>query len=260
MKINAVLFSPTHATRKITETVTQTLKSNLKAEKVTHYDLTLPGGRVAPGPVFEKDDVLVLALPVYAGRVPQIVENNLERLKGNNTKAIVVAVYGNRAYEDALLEMRDIVTQQGFEVVAAAAFVGEHSLSRRLAAGRPDLEDIDTAYAFAQKVATKLMSHNNSAPSVPGNYPYRERCPALNLAPITTEACYNCMLCAYNCPVGAIDFQDPQITDGVLCIRCCACVKGCPVEAKLFNAPAIMEKVNLLETKFMPRKEPEMFL
>lgn len=260
MKIHAVLFSPTHGCRKIAEIVTQTLKSNLQAEKVTHFDLTLPGGRTGSAPLIEADDLLVLALPVYGGRIPQIMLTSLCKLKGNGAKAIVIAVYGNRAYEDALLEMKDLLTTQGFAVVAAAAFIGEHSLSRRLAAGRPDSDDMVLAREFAEKAAAKLAAQNYTVPIVPGNTPYRDYSPAVNLAPHTTDSCYNCMLCVYNCPAGAISLEDPKVVDGAECLRCCACVKGCPVEAKLFNVPSFMEKIKAMEENFIKPKAPEMFL
>lgn len=135
MKIHAVYFSPTHATRKIVETVCQTINGQLEIEKITYYDLTLPGGRTGDAPVFEADDFLVLGMPVYGGRVPALMEPFMAELKSNGAKAVIIGVYGNRAYEDALREIDDALSQNGFKVVAAAAFIGEHSLSRRLPGG-----------------------------------------------------------------------------------------------------------------------------
>lgn len=260
MKINAVYFSPTHATRKIVETIAQTINGELDVEKITYFDLTLPGGRIGDASVFEDDDVLILGMPVYGGRAPGLMEPFLAELKAGGHKAIIVAVYGNRAYEDALLEMKDIMTANGFAVIAAAAFIGEHSLSRRLAAKRPDTADVGLAREFAGQAIAKITTADAVGVTVPGDYPYKARGPAMVLGPNTTDACYDCMLCANNCPTAAISMQDPREVDGALCVRCCACVKGCPVEAKLFNAPPLVEKIHALEEKFMKRKEPEMFL
>lgn len=260
MKINAVFFSPTHGTRHIVETITQTMKTELPVTRINLFDLTLPGGRLGNAPVFEEDDFLVLALPVYGGRLPKIVADNLAKLKSNGANAVIAVVYGNRAYEDALLEMKNIATANGFKVVAAAAFVAEHSLSRRVAADRPDTFDISVIRGFAVNAAQKMAAGNPGEVKVPGNFPYQEHRPAINIAPYTTDACYGCMLCAHNCPTGAISLLDQHNVDSSLCIHCGACVKGCPVEAKLFNVEAVVAKVRALEDKFMKRQEPETFL
>lgn len=262
MNIKAVYFSPTHGTRRIIETLIQTLKTGLELD-FTELDITLPPAR-NDVPAFAKNDCLVLGLPVYGGRIPLLVDAYVNALKGNGTTAIIVAVYGNRAYEDALLEMRDILRTNGFTVIAAAAFIGEHSLSRRVAAGRPDGDDIALVREFAAKAAGKLTAYtahpDGESIDVSGNYPYRDRNSRVTLAPFTTDACYRCMLCAQNCPTEAISFDDPHIADGAKCIRCCACVKFCPAEAKLFNAESIQQRVAGLEDKFMKRQVPEMFL
>lgn len=262
MDIKAVYFSPTHGTRRIIETLAQTLKTELELD-FTEFDITLPAGR-ADVTVIEKNDCLVLGLPVYGGRIPLLVADYVNSLKGDGTPAVIVAVYGNRAYEDALLEMRDMLRGNGFAVIAAAAFIGEHSLSRRVAAGRPDGDDIALVREFAAKVAGKLAVYQANSPDesidMPGNFPYRDRSPQMTLAPATTDACYRCMLCAQNCPTEAISFDDPHIADGTNCIRCCACVKFCPAEAKHFNIESLQQRVAGLEEKFMKRQEPEIFI
>ena len=260
MKINAVFFSPTHGTRYITENLIKVMQTELPVTRINMFDLTLPGGRLGNAPIFTEDDFLVLALPVYGGRAPLLIMNNLAALQSHGAKAVIIAVYGNRAYEDALLEMKDIATANGFKVVAAGAFIAEHSLSRRVGAGRPDTFDISKVRLFATDAAAKIAAENADEVRIPGNFPYRERNKTVNIAPQTSSACYGCMVCIYNCPTGAIDLHDPHKVDGSLCIRCCACVKTCPVEAKKFDTPAIVERIAMLEEKFMKRQEPETFL
>ena len=48
----------------------------------------------------------------------------------SQTPAVLVVVYGNRAYDDALLELSDIATGAGFVPLAAGAFVGEQVRGR----------------------------------------------------------------------------------------------------------------------------------
>jgi len=109
--------------------------------RVKQTDLTYPA--FLPCARLGARDLAIIGVPVYAGRVPEIAAHRLKEIKGAGTPAVVVAVYGNREFEDALVEMRDIAIAQGFEVVAAGAFIAEHSFSTDelpIAAGRPDSE------------------------------------------------------------------------------------------------------------------------
>ena len=102
-----------------------------------------------------------MAVPVYAGRVAPLALERLRRFRGNSSPAILLVVYGNRDYEDALVELRDVVMDLGFVPLAAGAFVGEHSYSRRempIAEGRPDDADLAAACQFGEKALSKLVS------------------------------------------------------------------------------------------------------
>ena len=103
--IHTLFFSPTHSSREIARTLADGLAVSLGGHQKIR-DLTFPPEReesldCAPG------DVLVFAFPVYAGRVPQLLETPLARVRGNGAAAVVAAVYGNRDYDDALLEAGD---------------------------------------------------------------------------------------------------------------------------------------------------------
>ena len=92
--IHTLFFSPTHSSREIARTLADGLAVSLGGEQKIR-DLTFPPEReesldCAPG------DVLVFAFPVYAGRVPQLLEAPLARVRGNGATAVVAAVYGNR--------------------------------------------------------------------------------------------------------------------------------------------------------------------
>ena len=80
-------------------------------------------------------------MPSYAGRVTAIAAERLRAIHGGGAKCILVCVYGNRAYEDTLVEMEDIARECGFEIVAAVAAIAEHSIMHQYAAGRPDAAD-----------------------------------------------------------------------------------------------------------------------
>lgn len=253
----AAYFSPTHTGKTVVLKIASVL-SEKQGGGFKELDLTFPEARTKEYR-FEPDDLLIFGFPVYAGRVPLVLEPLLKSMKGNGALAVAVGIYGNRAYEDALLECQNLLTESGFAVIAAGAFIGEHSLSVKLAKGRPDADDLRIAAGFAERIAAKIESGDRSAPEVKGNVPYRERKPSPEVRPSTADSCIGCMLCAMRCPMGIIGREDPRIVSGG-CLYCSACVKACPVHAKVFEQPQMLALKERLETTFMDRKEPELFV
>ena len=145
---------------------------------------------------FTEKDVCLVAVPSYGGRVPDAAAQRLGRMNGGGARAVLVAVYGNRAIDDTLLELKDILTAQGFRPVAAVAAVAEHSTMHQFGAGRPDIQDRQQLAGFAEQIRRTLAS--GAVPedlAVPGNRPYREyrRNPMkLNV----TDRCIRCGSCA----------------------------------------------------------------
>ena len=258
MAIQAFYFSPTHTTEQITLHISDKMAEILSL-KVEKNSLTKPAER-AKDYALTNSDILVLGLPVYGGRIPLLLEQTLKGMKGENTPAVLVTVYGNRDFDDALLEMKDLLSANGFKVVAAGAFIGEHSFSKKLAADRPDGQDMEIATDFAQRCAKKLIEKDFGKLIVKGHHPYKERNPNAPVAPKTKDSCNRCMICYNACPTQAISSEDPKIADQDKCIKCCACVKSCPLGAKYFDAEMMLKSTAWLETNFMDRKEPEFFL
>lgn len=261
--INLVYFSPTHTSRKIV----QGIASGMTTEKIDHFDLTLPSDN-ADKTIFSKDDFVIFGMPVYAGRVPADAVARLEKIQGTNTPAAIIVVYGNRDYEDALLELKNIVSASGFKPVAAGAFIGEHSFSTQqfpIAVGRPDNADIIETTRFGQSITKKLSAAANTdnlaVIDVPGNFPYKEGMVASKAAASTNnENCTMCGTCETVCPTGAISYTESVITDNDKCILCCACIKNCPSDARELALPPLIEKTQWLsETCKEPRK-PEVFI
>lgn len=221
-KVVAAYFSPTGGTR----TAALALARAFGAP-VEEIDLSAPGGeRRRLG-----EELLLVAAPVFSGRIPAEVAARLQRLQGEGTKTVTLAVYGNRAYEDALLELNDLVEEQNFEVVASAAVVAQHSILPELAAGRPDKKDCLELAAFAGRVLEKLERGDCTPFEVPGNRPYRA-VGAPSEPPEAGERCVRCGRCAGECPAGAIDPERPGETDASKCIRCMRCVARCPERAR----------------------------
>jgi ferredoxin len=266
MNINSVklvYFSPTKTTERIVEGIAQGIQIDI----VEQLDLTPPEARTRE---FEEmhDELVIIGAPVYGGRIPPEAVHRLRRIKGNGTPAGVVAVYGNRAYEDALLELRDLAAELGFRPVAGGAFIGEHSYDSEatpIASGRPDAQDLEKAKGFGELIREKMreMRTLDEMPSlqVPGDFPYNEWDPPSDISPITDETqCTLCETCATVCPAAAITVGDTVMTDQSACILCSACVKDCSTGARAWENGWTKLAAKWLSTNCRERKEPEMYL
>jgi ferredoxin len=258
-RTRALFFSPTGGTAKVATAVAAGIGLEVEA-----HDFTLPRGR-EDGVAFAAGDVAVIAAPVYAGRVPPLVAAHLAGIDGDGIPAVLLVVYGVRAYDDALIELYDICRGRGFACVAAGAFVAEHSYTPRVGAFRPDGADLDTARAFGVAARAKLASLSSLAGlaelEVPGDRPYREVPATPAMAPETSGACVLCGVCAKRCPVAAISFEDFSTVDPERCLRCSGCVRRCTRHAKAFTHPAYLQRVEMLEANFADvRREPELFI
>jgi len=268
-RINLMYFSATGTTKKVVSKIGKCIAEKDGEMDLREIDFTLPKAR-EDGIVFSEDDVVIVGVPVYAGRVPNVLLKYLNTVKGNDTLAAAVVVYGNRNYDDALIELRDILNSNGFKVIAAAAFIGEHAFSYTLAKGRPDERDMELASIFADKLYEKIASEGDvETVKVKGNIPYRKYYMPKDengnpqdirkVKPKTKDSCTDCKLCANVCPMGSIDYDDVSILNGI-CIKCNACVKRCPVQAKYFDDIAYLRHKRELEIEFENRREPELFV
>ncbi len=201
----------------------------------------------------EPSDRVVLAVPSFGGRVPAFAVEKIGKLKGNGARCLLVVVYGNRAYEDTLLELRELALSIGLMPIAAISAVAEHSMVRDIAAGRPDIEDRKVLENMAGKVDWEC----GDLVAVPGNAPYKERHPFPTI-PVTLDSCINCGVCHIECPVWAI--RGDGTTDESLCISCMRCIRVCAYGSRVIPDDLIAPLSNRLHTVAADRKEPELFV
>lgn len=267
----AMYFSATGTT----ERVVTAIADRIAEGEAQRFDFTLPQARAAEKS-FGPEDVVIFGTPVYAGRVPNVLLKYLETVRGNGALAVPVVLYGNRNFDDGLIELRNLLEKNGFRTIGAAGFIGEHSFSKILGAGRPDDSDMKLTEQFGDALKKKLeqkeiwQDNRERLPiAVRGEDPirsyYQPRDRKGNpidirkVLPKTNEQCTNCGLCAKLCPMGSIDPQDVSQYTGI-CIKCGACIKKCPTQARYYDDAGYLYHQQELEEGYARRAEPELFL
>lgn len=282
-KIWAASFSPTGGTEHIVSLLAEEMGKCLKLP-VHKISFTLPDER-KKSCTFTEEDLLILGTPVYAGRIPNKILPDVDRsFEGNGTLAVAVSVFGNRNYDDGLMELALLLENHGFCVAAAAAAAARHAFSDDIGAGRPDKQDEEELRVFARRAAEKIKEFSGVEKIVSGNKaacgilalqitghnpvgPYytplrADGQPAkfLKAKPVTDEnLCNRCGTCAQVCPMGSISREDPSVVNGI-CIKCQACIRACPTQAKHFEDEDFLSHVEMLREHYTRRAANAFFL
>ena len=225
-----IYFSPTHTSKQVAEAIVH--GTGIKNILPVNVTLQTTGETVIPASA-----LAIIVVPVYGGRVAPLAMERLQNIRGLDTPTVLVVVYGNRAYEKALMELDAFALPHGLKVIAGATFIGEHSYStdeHPIAAGRPNDSDLALATEFGKKIMEKIQT----ADSMDTLYP-------VDVRTIKRPS-----------PAGAITKGDELHTDEAKCIKCCACVKACVRKARVYETPFAA----LLSDCFKKQKLPQTIL
>lgn len=254
--LHSVYFSATNTTRRVVRHIAEQMPGHKEEHNIT-------GVTLETDIVMDSSDLLIVGMPVYSGRIPAIALPVLSRFKGHDTPAVIVCVYGNRDYDDALLELNDVVEANGFKVIAGGVFIAQHSIFPKVGFNRPDEKDLILIKEFAEKCRDLLAATSDIAllPEITpkGNRPYKVP-GSLPLHPKGNKDCTECGTCVKLCPTQAIAPETPRKTDKDKCIACARCITVCPVHARQFGGVAYKMAESMFLKSYSARKEPTIFI
>ena len=252
MKIHQIIFSPTGGTKRVSDILCQGM-----GKEIVMTDLCVKAADIQL-PDIHEDDLTVIAMPVFAGRVPSFAVERLRLVNPHGAKCVVVVVFGNRAYDDALIELQDVAKEMGFRVIAAVGAVAEHSIIRRYGQGRPDADDRQSLLHFGADIMRKAEGSDCTMPQVPGHRPYKKG--GMIPQPKGRRGCNRCGACAKQCPADAIPLSDPKMVDSAKCISCMKCVSVCPTGARRIGTVMNFLATQGLKKVCATRKENELYI
>ncbi|MEG0365278.1 MAG: 4Fe-4S binding protein [Coprobacillus sp.] len=232
--IKKLVFSPTGATQKVVDIIADVWQQPKDEIDLSNQNLDFSQY------CFTGHDLCLIAVPTFGGRVPEVAVQHLKMISALNAPAILIVTYGNRAYDDTLLELKEVLDNQGFLCTSAIAAVCEHSIMRQYGLGRPDKLDAMQLTDYAENIRDILGRVSDiEEVGVPGNFPYREY-NGVPLKPKASRNCTKCGICADKCPVEAIDKDNPNKTDNKKCISCMRCITICPQKSRKCNSVILL--------------------
>lgn len=254
MKITQLIFSPTKGTETVADSLTAAMGLPINKVDLTNAKTDFSSL------IFGQDELVLIAVPSYGGRIPQLAAQRIVRIQGNQAPCIIVCVYGNRAYEDTLIELSDVAEQCGLQVIAAIAAIAEHSIMHQYASGRPDALDKRELSSFAKKILEKLNGNSEfNSLKIPGKRPYKKLA-NIKLIPKADNNCISCSLCADQCPAEAISKDNLKTADSNKCISCMRCVVRCPQSARKVNKALVSVAALTMKKSCSTRKENELYI
>lgn len=250
MKGNLIVFSPTGGTEKVGKMLLSSFDLG---------DIIDIGDKNFTSYSCKEDEVYIVAIPAFSGRIPEVCKESLSKIKANSAKAVALIAYGNRGIDDSLLELGDLLDEIGFILTAGVIASTEHSIFRDFGTGRPDQQDEKELSEFSDKIKEKILSEKISRVKLPGDRPYRDLIVS-TITPLVDNSCILCGICADECPVGAIPKDRANTTEEDVCIACMRCIKVCPENSRKLHEK-VLEIGNIhMKEKLETRKKNKLYI
>jgi flavodoxin/ferredoxin len=244
MKINIIYFSATSNTKKIKNVI----KNELKERNVICDELDITSYQNRQSPIDLKPyDAVIFGFPVHARRSPKIAREWLKTLNGNNMRCATFFTYGGFGAYPAHGNLKKVLEERNFVVVASAEFLGAHAFNYggfNALPDRPNSHDFKVAQEFAHIIKDRFS--NNVLKKISDfekgkwteeqidafqNHRYKT---VSQLPTRNGKTCSLCKTCEDECPTKAMDSISGN-TDKTKCIVCLRCVANCPDNALHIN-------------------------
>ncbi len=248
--VTAVYFSGTGRTENCIKKITKIFKDD-----VNYINITSLESRNSEY-VFNENDIVIVAMPVYAGQIPAVY-NIIDCLKGNNTPCIIIACYGNRDYDDTLAQMSQLLQKRGFIIVGGGAIIIEHTFANELGKNRPNESDMEKIEKWICEIKNKIDNKNYKNIEFKGN-PFVEPKKSIPVPKtVNADKCVLCGKCVKECPVADIVINDKVEFKNENCINCMRCSVVCPNNCISYNCEPLTKR---LMDNFLNPKELELFV
>lgn len=192
---------------------------------------------------FHSETPLVFVSPIYAWRLPKIVEAWISKQKfTGNLNAYFLLTRGGSSGGNAGKYARHLCEESGFIYQGLASV---HMPENYIAlSSAPSEEECEEIIKKARLVYTTLAEKiKNKEPFAKEPVSLGDRFISGPVNPLyysiaikdkgftVSDACISCGLCARRCPLNNIDLKDGKPTWLGNCTHCMACICGCPTEA-----------------------------
>lgn len=273
-KVHLIYFSPSGTTKR---TLTA-IGDGMDHARIIHHDMLKAENRKKKLS-FSSDELVVFGI-LTGVKMFGPVKEILGCLKGDNTPFVGVTMFGNGSYGSALKDLKRHIEKQGFKMVAGAGFIGQYSLSSKIATGRPDASDVKKANIFGKDIYEKVFIKKDLTmtsklkidwPNHYGSFVNYMMTLIPSYMPMTgitmpkfinnrviKDSCIACKKCERNCPMGAINIDKNEV-DINKCIGCNGCTNGCPKNAIIPESKMLDKMIKAKESVDSERREPVIF-
>lgn len=188
----------------------------------------------------KSEKALVFVGPVYAGRLPKVMENYIQKVQFEGTsKAYFIATCAQPPWQTvnyvkklcakkdfSLLGFQSVVMPQGY--VAGGGTQPQEVNKKILKEAEPKI----------QKIAETIRDRQILPKEKPGSAVMSKFINPLMYSLMisakgftVTEKCIGCGKCEQRCPMNNVKLKNNMPVWGTECTHCMACIAGCPEEA-----------------------------
>ena len=178
--------------------------------------------------------------PVYAGRLPRVMEEYIRKVKCSGTKKAYFVVTCAQTPWDTVQYVEKLCTEKGFSLLGFQSIVMPQGY---IAGGGTQPKAInDTILKEAEPKILSIAETIRDKQLLPKEQPGKAMMSKV-LNPImysmmiraksfrVTDKCTGCGKCEQLCPLNNVKLENGKPTWGDRCTHCMACIAGCPHEA-----------------------------